>query len=249
VVKETAYFEEIDDRLNKAINGLRNLLEILEKGTADEKKRCAENYGLLASGWKRKAEHLFRMTELKKDDAVSLIKESMEALKSSRECYLAGYKGQKNHWTAVQYLSLQAIIKGTLNGDEDKDIWTVAKVFAEDDLKQSGEDVDKIWACGSLAELYLLKPLTLFDNQPGFDKEKLSAMEKAKEYIDIIANAKSASSAKSPKIQEQIVFALESTHLQFERYINWWPMMLKEHSSSIILLKKTAMELLERLSV
>jgi hypothetical protein len=242
--KRTAYFEEINDRLDKSLSGLKTLFEA-EKDT--KKSRYAEHCGLIGSAYKRKAEHLFRMADLNTDNAANLIKESVEALKSSRECYLTGYKEQKNHWTAVQYLSLQAVIQGSLANPDDKDIWTVAKVFAEDDIKQSVDTVGKVWAWGSLAELFLLKPLTLSENHPDLDNEKLSAKGKAKHYMDSIANAKITFSTVTQETIEKIIFAQESTHRQFNRYINWWPVMME--SPSAILLKELAIGLLKDFSL
>ncbi len=234
VVRKT-YIEEINDRLDKSIQDLKDLTEAWSK---EEKKRFAEQYGQLGSAFKRKAEHLFRMADLDIVNSESLIKESVEALKSSRECYLIGYKGQKNHWTAVQYLSLQTIIHGSLIREEDNDIWIVAKVFAEEDMDQSEDAVRKVWAWGSLAELYLLKP---FKN-PDFNKGKRLAMKEALNYITLVANAKSSFPTAGPKLQDEIAFARESTHRQFERYIVWWPVMKKSAATSQ--LKEMATELL-----
>lgn len=237
--KVKSYYKEIDERLDNSISGLKKLFE---SGTKEEKRRMAEHCGLLGSVYKRKAEHLFRKSLEDNGKRNTLIKQSWTALKSSRQCYLRGYREDKNHWTAIQYLSLQAIITGSLTSSESKDIWIVAKVFADDDTDKSKDSLTKVWALGSLAELYFLAPLTIPENHPDYKNEKESARREAKKYIELLADATSDYATEPSTVLEDIVFAQESTQRQFERYVNWWPEMIQ--SSAISLLKQLATELL-----
>jgi hypothetical protein len=238
--KKKIYFEEIKNRLDNTIEGLGNLLEKLP---GEEKKKCAEHFGLLASGWKRKAEHLFRMAELDKDESAKLFNESKDALKSARKWYLDGFNSENNHWTAVQYLSLQAILNGSLASEKDNEIWTVANFLAKADLERSIGTLNKIWAYGSLAELYLLKPLTLSENHSDYVSEKTVDSEKALSYIKQVEDAISNFPAANQNLQKDISFARESTYKQFERYIVWWPEIIQSPATAF--LKATATELLK----
>jgi|WetSurMetagenome_2_1015567.scaffolds.fasta_scaffold01477_2 hypothetical protein len=238
--KVAEVFEMIKIRLDMAIKGLEDLFEAYN---TFENKRFTEHFGLLGSAWKRKAEHLFRMADLKKDQADSLLKESKDALSSSREWYFQGYDKQKKHWTAIQYLSLTAIIEGSLEGSREKDILTIARILAEDDLRDSQDPMQIIWAWGTLAELNLLFPFTLTGNKTSLNKEILSSKGKASQFISNIAKAKYTFASNPSVNQDDILFAQESTYRQFERYINWWPSMMS--SSSVNQLKDMAKELMK----
>lgn len=234
-------FENISARLDKSIGDLINLFATNPQGL---KTTYAEHFGLLGSAFKRKAEHLFRMTKLKKEKSVSLIKESEVSLKTSREYYFQGYDKQKNHWTAIQYLSLTAIIEGTLRNPEDQSLWAFTKILAEDDAKESKDPITRIWAWGTLAELYLLYPLTLAAGSFYLDKEIEFSKGKAIDFIDKIAKAKISFAAYPLIKEEDIIFSQESTFRQFDRYISWWPAMIR--SSSMDLLKEIAIDLIEK---
>ena len=75
--------------------------------------------------------------------------------------------------------------------------------------EQHLEDPSKrIWALGTLAELYLLEPLTVPEEQ--FDSVKSEATKAAIKMVQELLDSDEA-------------FAIESTTRQFERYIQWWP--------------------------
>lgn len=237
-----AVFTDINDRLDGSIKDLKALF-LTDINT--KKIRYAEHFGLMGSAYKRKAEHLFRMADIKKEPVESLYRKSREALSSSRDWYLRGYEKQINHWTAIQYLSLTAIINGTLAGSAEKDIWTITRILAEDDTKETKDPMSRIWGWGTLAELYLLSPLRLPADQPDIDQEIVSAKASASKYIENISKAEISFIDNTLIKKEEILFAKESTFRQLERYISWWPAML--HSSSISVLKNMANELIKGL--
>jgi hypothetical protein len=235
-------FDSITSRLDKSI---KDLTDLFKEGTKKDEKRFAEHFGLLGSAFKRKAEHIFRMAALEPGRAESLYEESKEALKTSREWYFNGYDKQKNHWTAIQYLSLTAVIKGSLEEPADQAIWTITRIFAEDDVKEDKEPMDQIWGCGTLAELYLLFPLTLSSDRPDRENEIATAKQKAKQYLDKINKAKFTFADRPDLKQGDIAFALESTKKQFERYVIWWPVMMPSKSTN--LLREIATDLMDSL--
>ena len=87
---------------------------------------------------------------------------------------------------------------------------TLLKYMAQSDEENAGSELDKIWAWGTLAELYMLKPLT----KPGnILKEEIGlSIAIAKDYLHKIAATDSKYNS-----------AKESTARQLERYIPWWP--------------------------
>jgi len=181
------------------------------------------------------------MTAFQPESASLLLKESKNALVYSKHWYFKGYEKQINHWTAVQYLSLSAIIDGSLTRPVEKDIWTIARILAENDSKESNDIINRIWAWGSLAELWLLSPLKYQTNEKESEEEDI---EKALFYLKKIVRAEFDFIDELPKIGKDIIFAQESTFRQFERYISCWPEIYS--SAGVIRLKSLAMEITEK---
>jgi hypothetical protein len=236
--------DKVTFHLDKAINDLKVLFTSEER---DEVTDYSEHFGLLGSAFKRKAEHLFREAAFGKDtkEVESKYEQATEALKESRQWYFNGYDKQKNHWNAIQYLSLTAVITGSLNDQKEKDIWTVAKILAEDDTKEGKKPMEKVWAWGTLAELYLLKPLLLPVDYACIDKEISDASEIAACYHSDIGKAKISFASHTDYDEEDIVYAKESTRRQLDRYISWWPVMIT--SSTNLMLKEMAKGLIKGL--
>jgi hypothetical protein len=218
--KTTAVFDHITKRLEKAINDLISLFK-RENGKVINKDRYAEHSGLLGSAYKRMAEHVFRLA-LVTADTNELRSKRQESLKSSKDWYLNGFrKNPASHWTGIQYLSLTAVITGTLQSELHQDYWTVIKVMAIQYAEQDKVIMDKIWAWGTLMELYLLKPLTA---EESVRKPILTqSLEKAKEYAAQIANATAVYIDADLNTKQDIQFAIETTARQLDRYIQWWP--------------------------
>jgi hypothetical protein len=209
--KKEQALKQLEARLDKSINALSRFLkeENKKESTLANKLLRAEHLGLLGSAYKRKAEYFFRLIEFNPEKRPDLISQSIEALEKAKEFYNCGLEADsENHWTTMQYLSVKAVVEGSLK--DENELWYVTKHMAQKNEKNPGNEGDRIWAWGTLAELYLLKPLTVPDNF--FDEEIKSAAAIAKEYMTKMANA---GAEYNP--------AKESTARQFERYINWWP--------------------------
>lgn len=215
--------EDVSARLDSSIEKFNQL--IAPRGiTVKAMDRYAEHSGLMGSALKRKAEHLFRLSAFKPDIADALLKESADAIKKARDWYYNGYKEHlKNHWTGIQYLSLAAVTKGKLTDEIDQDIWTVVKVLAQMDDNAGKQPMERIWAWGTLTELYLLKALTA--EPEDFDKTAGQALTRAKEYAGRIRDA-GATFIAERDLQDDILFAQQTTARQIERYISWWPVMM-----------------------
>lgn len=202
---DPAMAAQVSGRLDRAINRLEMLLA---QRTADTKNpaRTAEHLGLLGSACKRLAEHRYAQQSQPGADAVALGQQSREALEKARQYYRQGHDQLlTNHWTGVQYLSLTAVLAGTLQPEHDR--WCVTLFAAENDLaRATGQD--RVWALGTLAELYLLKPFTV----SGADEVETSAkaLEKAGSYLAELYKAGDA-------------YASDSTTRQLSRYVDWWP--------------------------
>ncbi|WP_428663046.1 CHAT domain-containing protein [Runella sp.] len=231
-LKEAAGIEIIDKRadenLNFAITRLEKLLN-RNKGFANNPARMAEHLGLLGSAYKRLAEYYNRQGQRANENQDALLKKSQKSLEKARTYYQRGHELMlANHWTAVQYLSLTAILKGELLNEHDR--WCVTLFAAEKDKLNAMKEEDRIWASGTLAELYALKPFTVSSDE--FEAEKAKAIEKAASCLNEIANS-------------DFAFAKESTARQLERYIKWWPIAYP--STTTAELRKIAEELIGHL--
>jgi hypothetical protein len=208
-------FNDLETRIVKSIEQLSQFLtNDKKKSILDTRELKAEHLGLLGSAYKRKAEFLFRLIEYKPPKKDELIEQCKEALKTAMDFYKCGFDANADsHWNAMQYLSLKAISSGTLK--DEVELWTVIKYMAKRDEENAVNELDKIWAWGTLAELYMLKQYMLNSNSA--QDELLLSESTAKEYTLKMANA--ASKYNSAK---------ESTVRQLERYITWWPVLFPE---------------------
>jgi len=213
---------DVSTRLKNSIDKLDSLVTPVGD-TLKEIDLYAEHSGLMGSAYKRTAEHLYLLSSYNPEMAEILCKESSEALVMARKWYYNGYKKTfKNHWTGIQYLSLAAVTNKTLNDEEDQDIWTHVKILAQAD--ENAEDImARIWAWGTLSELFLLKPLTKEPDQ--FEKEAGQAMTRAKEYAGRIRDADTTFIDRKD-LRGMIQYAQQTTRKQIDRYITWWPVMI-----------------------
>jgi CHAT domain len=205
-------FNDLETRIVKSIDQLSQFLtDDKKKSILDTRKLKAEHLGLLGSAYKRKAEFLFKLIEYKPAKKDELIEQCKEALKIAMDFYKCGFdKNADSHWNAMQYLSLKAISTGTLK--DEVELWVVIKYMAKRDEQNAVNEVDKIWAWGTLAELFMLKQF-IIDNTVTQD-ELLISESSAEEYLTKIAESENIYNT-----------AKESTARQFERYINWWPVI------------------------
>jgi hypothetical protein len=213
-----AAFNDLQLRLDKSINQLSDFLcESKTESTLLTRELRAEHLGLLGSACKRKAEYLFRRIEFEPGNKMALTLQSMDSLKSAMYFYKSGFDANADsHWNAMQYLSIKAALEGSLKNDTS--IWTIIEFMADRDVKRINDKEEKslddtqkqLWAWGTLAELYLVKPFTVQDNL--FDAELNSSREKAKGYMEKLRISG----------DEEII---DSTARQFDRYISWWPVL------------------------
>ena len=110
-----------------------------------------------------------------------------------------------------------------------------------DDVNQTADIMKRIWAWGTLMELYLLKPLTC--SEEDMDKESITALQQAKAFVTNISKATATFIGDKNVKTDEILFAQDSTVKQLERYIVWWPKMIP--SPQIEKLKNWAKELRE----
>jgi len=185
---DTAELMKIRTALKERIGGLKNLLSETRDGAALD-----ENRGLLGSAEKRLAELCFHHFK----DASSQ-RESQEALSRARDWYRSAFEANpSHHWSAVQYLAIDAALTGEMNTEH----WKTAYRAAEVDRRRPNE----FWAQGSLAELALL------DRILGEGTDLL-----AEEYL-VEMKKRVAVLKESPSHDP-----FGSTVLQLRRYVNWW---------------------------
>lgn len=201
-------FSKIKERLIFSIGRLEQLLNADKESILKSEKLKSEHFGLLGSSFKRKAEFLYRWAGLNPHRKTELISEISDSLENAKIYYKKGFDADPlSHWNATQYLALQAISKGSPTSD--KDLWTIAKFMAERDEQTATNQASRIWAWGTLAELYLLMPYCGLGSDA---KEDEHAINQAIQLIQKISDC-----------DNSFEYAKESTARQLERYINWWP--------------------------
>lgn len=201
--------KKVSFRLEKAINSLESCLEN-GQSTRLSPILKTEHFGLLGSAYKRKAEFTYmRLPNSSGDDFEKLQIESRVMLEKAIDFYNLGFNALiSSHWNGMQYLSLKAVLKGSLVGEEE--LWTVIHFMAEKEKKNAQNNIDLLWSYGTLVELYLLKPLIVQDKDFKFVCN--DSLSRAKLYYKSIRESGN---------QE----VLESTQRQLGRYIDWWPAM------------------------
>jgi hypothetical protein len=181
-------------------------------------QRLARMHGLLASTKKRYAESLFRENQLYKgrgDSRAELnANEPRKYLSDARNSYWDAFQvDRSSSWAVVQYLGLEAVLKGVVGLVANQSEWVAARVLAESDLSLKGEhqhkDQRKAMAYGSLLELCLLGQLlppevrgTRTNDEARVEAERLATALKRLEHPDSIE--------------------LYSTRRQIERYYRWF---------------------------
>lgn len=196
---------------------IRSHLAELERNFAGNSALQEEILGLQASSLKREAEAEWKLSCVLPDatGAEGYLSKSRTALELSFESYSrASMVSRDHHWTAVQSIVLEAVIRGNL--DDRKDDWLVATVAARDAIVKAaaldatgspdpGTLKNAMWAHGSLAELYLLAPLVGHPDGLKFAKNELDA------FVTIFARLQSSDSK-----------PIMSTLDQLARYESWW---------------------------
>lgn len=187
---------------------LKSLETFLTESRASKSKGVAEeNYGLLGSTEKRLAEVLHaRNARLSKPQSDPSVR---EALERSRQWYRLGYENNlSHHWTAVQFLSLEAALTGCI---ETPGLWHAAMAAAKIDLARhpvsldGTRPIDGIWALGSQLELLMLAPYA------GLSPQLAEATQVWAQIHEAVN--------RQMKLDR---FPIESTTRQLNRYVNWW---------------------------
>ena len=187
-------FERVATMVDERIQALHTALQRL-----DSAKRVAiyqEHCGLLASAYKRLAELYYRWGSLSAG-STQLSEKMKEALRNSRDRYLQAVRvNLAHHWTAVQYLSLSAVLDGAL-----PKIWLWdASLEAAELSVADGRDY---WGLGSIVELQLLAP---YANRPCQIDQACAAA------VEVVRRANIAGK-KDPIV---------SLKRQLRRYTSWW---------------------------
>ncbi|MDI3467131.1 MAG: hypothetical protein OJF50_005952 [Nitrospira sp.] len=181
----------------KLLNSIAKLVSLL-KARQQEKRNDSlyqENAGLVGSAYKRLAELL--EVRQRRDPSVQT-SEISNALDEAREAYKKGYdKNLSDHWTGVQWLSLEIIQKGVM---AEAGYWHAAMQAARLDAERP----DEYWAWGSVAELWLLAICTT--KQDGFEQAR---------------QALATFKQRAANLKEE-AFAIDSTRRQLNRYATWW---------------------------
>ena len=199
-------------RFEHVATQLRACIETLERFLTDPQKAGGtgvldENLGLLGSAEKRLAELCSVRAEL--GDAAHWQRLMREALERARQWYARGSETNlSHHWTGVQSLSLDSVLGGRIT---DPSSWHAAVRAAQIDRKRAIDPQNqeqtrqKIWALGSLVELYLLAPLA------GQTPPDLAAGNALAEMKALVRGQTDGDT-----------FPLESTERQLRRYVQWW---------------------------
>jgi hypothetical protein len=199
------------DRIATAKQGLKSLLD--EPG-ADR----ALIQSLLGTTSKREAEHEFHIASPGNDR-----KDVLTKLAQAQQYYWRAYQIDHKPWKLVQCLSLSVVLRQA--GDrsrverldwtdaDERDRWILAEAFSREtrdrEVRNRGDQLDRAWACGDLAELYLLAPEIGAMAHSRKDDWNALANEAARTLVQ------RASEMNEP-------FVIFSTRRQFARYPEWW---------------------------
>jgi hypothetical protein len=200
---------------------VRSRLEALEDELELNKEQREELWGLKASSFKREAEAAWRFSgTLTGQAADDWSNHSRAALDDALEAYrVAASHSRDHHWSWVQFLVLEAVRNGTLDGHEDD--WICAGTAALDDLSRHSFSVSSeqheakpmtntAWALGSLVELYLLAPLT---GRPKALADATTCLDRIGECCELLLDVED---------RDDALFPITSTQTQLERYETWW---------------------------
>jgi hypothetical protein len=133
-------------RLERDSTNLESLLS--------EKESDSVHLGLLASAEKRRAQLLWRMTNVAEVSRRSYKDDARDSLTKARMYYQRAFEKDRQPWALVQALVLSAVLGGPgqrLNKDE----WELARILSEQE-RNSTDRQRVAWANANLMELYLL---------------------------------------------------------------------------------------------
>jgi hypothetical protein len=196
-IASEAAFERVAGIITQRIDALRDKLEKTAALTSTKGVR-EENLGLLGSANKRLAELLFRRAEIFSDGQAGWRDKSRAALEQAHFWYKEGFTHNlSHHWTGVQYLSLEALLNGTI---EHAWFWDAALHAAEAEATNPKE----YWALGSIVELWMLGPCV--GRSSGAQQATAALTEMRRRVHEFSADT----------------FPMESMLRQLRRYTEWW---------------------------
>jgi len=196
-IRDSNAYEEVAERLQERITNLQQLLKLNGDQAGSGNKE--ENLGLLGSAEKRLAELYFERAALG-DEPERWTREAKEALSRAHARYKeSATENLSHHWTGVQYLCLEAVLTGRIARIGH---WHAFREAAETDSGRPEKD-KRLWAPGSLAELYLLAPIT--GQEPRLDDAR-------QQLVELVDRTR----------KHDDVFPIESTERQLKRYVDWW---------------------------
>jgi hypothetical protein len=191
-IAEPQAFEQVADQLEARISDLTGLLD--DQAAKRTPAVVSENRGLLGSAEKRLAELLWlRSDHETASDWRDLSRKALDrALHWYREAF---FSDPSAHWSAIQYLSLTAILTGKISVQD----WYAASFAASNDPNAD----EPYWSYSSRSELCLLAPFAGLETQMAEAEEQLASFRRLTDTRDD-------------------TFPLTSTRLQFGRYVHWW---------------------------
>ena len=215
---ETREIEEFEAGLRRLDKGKDRLQRMLDGGPQNENP--TEILGRLASAEKRKAQLLYRVSDLLPEEGYKSYRaRSRAALSRALDAYEQAFKNDRSsHWTLVQFLSLSVVLKARKS--RFADLWTFARVAAELDLESDGRS-EVAWAHGSLVELHMLSVALPAEDDEKQQNEKARARAVAKRVEEATANAV-RHAGEVVRIMGRDSFHVYSTRRQFERYLEWY---------------------------
>ena len=197
------------ERLEAVFRQMRQVLtqwcdEAPAGNTAAERRERAVRFGTSGAAEKRVAE-LLRRLELGTGESASA---ATDALRRARDLYAQGFsEDYTEHWVLTQLLSLQTVVPGDPRQALGQDVWTMARVIAEQQAKSRADRNTEAWALATLAEIELLG--VSYGAYTARDIPKV--VERVKRYCESIVELMGENS-----------FHVFSTRRQFKRYIDWW---------------------------
>lgn len=207
-IDATWQYDLVTGSLQERIEILYSFLTEHNSATRELKTEVfQENTGLLGSAHKRLAELYTERAQADPPQRKTWLVKSRASLNKACEVYREGFLHKPaHHWSGVQYLALDAVLKGKIANEGH---WHACKVAAQSDRDYARKEADRIWALGSLAELALLAPLN--PGLPNASNDAANALDKLREQ-----------EKKAPPNLFPDLSAIVSTRRQMRRYVTWW---------------------------
>jgi hypothetical protein len=202
-------YDAVTERLKECAERLEGFLtQPSTPGQPTRVEVMQENAGLLGSANKRLAELLYRRAQVDPARSAEWLQASREAMVRARDAYREGFaRNPSHHWTGVQYLAIDAALKGVVSNVGQWYACLVAAMTERD--RDDTKAADRVWALGSLVELALLAGVA-----PGATAAEVDGPA----VLDDLRTSVEA----LPAGTFGVVSPIDSTCRQLERYVSWW---------------------------